>query len=385
MNVLRLKIEKLVFSRSNTLSNLKEPVRDDNPAFFDQPHFHHLLRVERKRTERSKKPFLLVLFDISRLIENTSNTKTADEIKTSLNMLLREVDVRGWYEYHKIIGVLITEIAQLDQAFIDKVIHKIYDRFYEKLNPSWLDHIYLSYHVFPESNQGWSEKEPFNIKLYPDLLTENMNNKFYLLIKTIIDRTGSAVALLFFAPLFLMIGIAIKVTSPGPVLFRQERVGTNGKTFIFYKFRSMVTNNDPRKHKEYIERLINQPQTAAVEPGIFKLTHDNRITTVGHFLRKTSLDELPQLLNVLKGDMSLVGPRPPIPYECDLYQIWHRRRLLSLKPGITGLWQVTGRSRTTFDEMVRLDLQYMQKRNLLLDLKILLMTPKAVISGSGAF
>jgi len=385
MNMLRLKIEKLVFSHSNTLSNLTEPVGDGNSAFFDQPHFHHLLRIERRRTERSKKPFLLVLLDISRLVKTTPNPKTVDEIKMSLNILVREVDVRGWYQNQKIIGVLITDIAQLDQAFIDRVIRKIYDRFYETLNPSWLDHIYLSYHVFPESNQGWSDQEPFNIKLYPDLLTENMNNKFSLLVKAIIDRTGSAIALLLFAPLFLMIGIAIKVTSPGPVFFRQERVGFNGKTFIFYKFRSMVTNNDPRKHKEYIARLINQPKTAAVEPGIFKLTHDNRITTVGHFLRKTSLDELPQLINVLRGDMSLVGPRPPIPYECDLYQIWHRRRLLSVKPGITGLWQVTGRSRTTFDEMVRLDLQYIQKWNLLLDLKILLMTPKAVIGGSGAF
>jgi lipopolysaccharide/colanic/teichoic acid biosynthesis glycosyltransferase len=115
------------------------------------------------------------------------------------------------------------------------------------------------------------------------------------------------------------------------------------------------------------------------------LTNDSRITTVGHFIRKTSLDELPQLINVLKGDMSLVGPRPPIPYECDLYHIWHRRRLHRAKPGITGLWQVIGRSRTTFDEMVRLDLKYLQEWSLLLDLKIILMTPKAVISGSGAY
>ena len=190
---------------------------------------------------------------------------------------------------------------------------------------------------------------------------------------------------MLFAPLFLIIAAAIKATSAGPVFFRQERVGLNGKTFLFYKFRSMKTNNDPLKHKEYIKKFINQQKTAAIEPGIFKLTNDSRITRVGHFIRKTSLDELPQLINVLKGDMSLVGPRPPIPYECDLYDIWHRRRLLSARPGITGLWQVMGRSRTTFDEMVRLDLKYLREWSLLLDLKILLMTPKAVISGSGAF
>ena len=122
----------------------------------------------------------------------------------------------------------------------------------------------------------------------------------------------------------------------------------------------------------------------SVEPGVFKLTNDSRITPIGQFLRKTSLDELPQLINVLRGDMSLVGPRPPIPYECELYDIWHRRRLISCKPGITGLWQVTGRSRTTFDEMVRLDLKYIREWSLLLDIKILFMTPKAVINGSGA-
>jgi lipopolysaccharide/colanic/teichoic acid biosynthesis glycosyltransferase len=121
-----------------------------------------------------------------------------------------------------------------------------------------------------------------------------------------------------------------------------------------------------------------------VEPGVFKLTHDSRITPIGCFLRKTSLDELPQLINVLMGNMSLVGPRPPLPYECELYDVWHRRRLLSCKPGITGLWQVLGRSRTTFDDMVRLDLRYIREWRLWLDIKILLMTPKAVINGTGA-
>jgi lipopolysaccharide/colanic/teichoic acid biosynthesis glycosyltransferase len=228
--------------------------------------------------------------------------------------------------------------------------------------------------------------EPFNINLYPDIVRKDLSKKLSLFIKKIFfDTAGSAIAILLFAPLFLIIATAIKATSRGPVFFRQERVGLNGKTFIFYKFRSMKTNNDPLKHKEYITRFINHQKNAAIEPGIFKLTNDSRITGVGHFIRKTSLDELPQLINVLKGDMSLVGPRPPLPYECDLYDIWHRRRLLSARPGITGLWQVMGRSRTTFDEMVRLDLKYLREWNLLLDLKILLMTPKAVISGSGAF
>ncbi|MFZ2399909.1 MAG: sugar transferase [Smithella sp.] len=342
--------------------------------------------MERRRTERSKKPFLLVLLDISHLIKTKQDKKIINEIKQSLNSLLREVDMRGWYQHNTIMGVLFTEIAEMNEAFIDTVIHKIYDRFHEKLHHDWFNNIYISYHVFPETNQASSEDVPFNINLYPDIETKGLSKRTALLIKNIVfDRAGSVMALLLFSPLFLIIAAAIKATSPGPVFFRQERVGLHGKTFLFYKFRSMTTNNDPLQHKEYITKYINQQKSAAVEPGIFKLTNDSRVTTVGQFIRKTSLDELPQLINVLKGDMSLVGPRPPIPYECDLYHIWHRRRLHSAKPGITGLWQVMGRSRTTFDEMVRLDLKYLREWSLLLDLKIILMTPKAVIGGSGAF
>ncbi len=226
--------------------------------------------------------------------------------------------------------------------------------------------------------------EPFNIFLYPDLTKKSIGKKIPIFIKKAIDLVGSATALLLFAPLFIAIALAVKLTSPGPVFFKQERVGLNGKIFPFLKFRSMKTNCDSKEHRDYIKKFINDQKNCATEPGVFKLTNDSRITKVGSFIRKTSLDELPQFINVLKGDMSLVGPRPPIPYECELYDIWHRRRLLSCKPGITGLWQVTGRSRTTFDEMVRLDLKYIREWSLLLDLKILLMTPKAVIGGDGA-
>jgi len=144
-------------------------------------------------------------------------------------------------------------------------------------------------------------------------------------------------------------------------------------------------NNDNRVHQEYVTKLINEGTPSTSEQGnLYKLKGDRRITPLGSFLRKTSLDELPQFINVLRGDMSLVGPRPPIPYELAAYQTWHRRRLLEVKPGITGLWQVTGRSTVDFDTMVRLDLKYATSWTPLLDLKILLMTPLAVIRGSGA-
>ena len=202
------------------------------------------------------------------------------------------------------------------------------------------------------------------------------------------DIVGSLLLLALFSPIFLAIAVAIKLTSQGPVLFRQQRVGEHGTAFTFLKFRSMYVNNDASLHREYVRKLIvgqaaKQPTNGAGE-GIFKLTNDPRITPVGNFLRRTSMDELPQFLNVLRGDMSLVGPRPPVPYEVEAYATWHRRRLLEAKPGITGLWQVQGRSRVGFDDMVRLDLRYARSCSPWLDLKILAQTPRAVIAGNGA-
>jgi len=153
------------------------------------------------------------------------------------------------------------------------------------------------------------------------------------------------------------------------------------------KFRTMHTNVDDTLHHDYVTKFIKASVNAATDtgkPALFKMANDPRVTPIGHFLRKTSLDELPQLWNVLRGDMSLVGPRPPLPYEVELYKPWHCRRVVDAKPGITGLWQVTGRSRTTFDEMVRLDLRYARTRSLWTDIKILLQTPAAVIAGKGA-
>lgn len=189
-------------------------------------------------------------------------------------------------------------------------------------------------------------------------------------------------------PLFSIIAFAVKASSKGPVFFRQQRVGQYGKHFTFLKFRSMHVNNDHSVHREYITKFIaseaNKQPSGAKGAGVFKLTNDTRVTRVGRFLRRTSLDELPQFLNVLRGEMSLVGPRPPIPYELAAYQTWHRRRLLEVKPGITGLWQVTGRSRVDFDEMVRLDLRYATSWSPSLDFTILMRTPLAVIKGEGA-
>jgi lipopolysaccharide/colanic/teichoic acid biosynthesis glycosyltransferase len=187
--------------------------------------------------------------------------------------------------------------------------------------------------------------------------------------------------------LFAIIAFSIKAASKGSVLFSQERLGQYGKKFRFLKFRSMREDCESKIHQEYVRRFIAGQVSGANGNGTtptFKIQKDPRITPIGNILRKASLDELPQFWNVLMGDMSLVGPRPPLEYEFKAYDIWHRRRVLEIKPGITGLWQVEGRSRTQFDDMVRLDLKYARAWSLWLDLEILLRTPAAVISGDGA-
>ena len=206
--------------------------------------------------------------------------------------------------------------------------------------------------------------------------------------KRALDIVGSLVALFVLLPLWLLIAAAVKLTSPGPLFFRQKRLGQYGKSFTFLKFRSMSVGADQTVHKAYIEEFMSA-QVHGADDGatgtVYKLTNDRRVTPVGKILRRTSLDELPQFLNCLMGQMSLVGPRPPIPYEFNNYQWWHRRRLLAVKPGITGLWQVRGRSRVKFNEMVRMDLEYARTWSLWLDIKILLQTPRAVVMGEGAY
>jgi lipopolysaccharide/colanic/teichoic acid biosynthesis glycosyltransferase len=210
-----------------------------------------------------------------------------------------------------------------------------------------------------------------------------MNN----VAKRALDIIGSLCLLTVLAPLFAAIAALIKLTSRGPVFFRQARIGENARPFTMLKFRSMRVNASASLHQEYVTSFIKGgavPAASKSAAQVYKLTNDPRITPLGNFLRRTSLDELPQLWNVLCGSMSLVGPRPPLQYELDQYQRWHCRRVLEAKPGMTGLWQVAGRSRTTFDEMVRLDLRYARTCSLWNDVKILLATPGAVIAGKGA-
>jgi lipopolysaccharide/colanic/teichoic acid biosynthesis glycosyltransferase len=244
----------------------------------------------------------------------------------------------------------------------------------------------ISLHLFPDDWGNDGSGGPNNSALYPELRQTETNKRGMLALKRTVDVLGSLFLLLLFLPLLVVIAAAVKLTSKGPVFFRQQRVGQYGQCFTFLKFRSMRNRNDHSQHMQYVKQMIegnaNRVSAKGEGEGVYKLVNDPRITPLGKFLRRTSLDELPQFLNVLWGDMSLVGPRPPIPYEVAAYQTWHRRRVLDVKPGITGLWQVTGRSRVSFDDMVRLDLHYANFWSLWLDVKILMRTPGAVIKGA---
>jgi exopolysaccharide biosynthesis polyprenyl glycosylphosphotransferase len=301
---------------------------------------------------------------------------------------VRDTDLKGWYN-DGTVGVIFTEIGSAaDKAVVQALSAKVTNALYDNLDIEYINEIRLSFHVFPED---WDEKDstgPVAATLQMALAREINRQKTSLHVKRLVDIVGSLALLTILLPVFLVIALAIKLTSKGPVLFRQARLGQYGKKFTFLKFRSMYINNDPSIHEQYVKEFIaGSGDTAQVngnEQKVFKLTADPRITPIGRFLRKTSLDELPQFWNVLKGDMSLVGPRPPVTYEYERYRLWHRQRLTAVKPGITGLWQVDGRSRVKFDDMVRLDIRYARTRSLWLDLKILLNTPRAVISGDGA-
>jgi lipopolysaccharide/colanic/teichoic acid biosynthesis glycosyltransferase len=351
--------------------------------------FNRLLLLERRRTERSGSPFVLSLMNVASLPQ----TKTPSSIAmlcNSISARTRDTDVIGWYQSLKEIGILYTMLGDAERnSIIGTLTQKMREALVESIGPDKIHKVPISFHFFPEDYGGTETSHTLDEKLYPDLTRMNSSKNIRYVLKRALDVAGSIGGILICSPFLIAIPVLIKLTSNGPVLFRQQRIGLLGKDFTFLKFRSMAANSDPAIHKKYVEDLIQKRIGDKEQEGksgpVYKLTNDPRITPLGRFLRKTSLDELPQLFNVLKGDMSLVGPRPPIPYEVAAYRSWHRRRIIEVKPGITGLWQVHGRSRTTFDEMVRLDLQYISTQSLWLDIKLILQTPLAVLIGSGAY
>jgi lipopolysaccharide/colanic/teichoic acid biosynthesis glycosyltransferase len=349
--------------------------------------FHSLLTHERRRAERSRKPFVLMLLDA-----NLEDGTAAEILKNAVDVVLaskRETDLVGWYKEDVILGVIFTEVSVEGNLPVTETLRsKIETALIKHLGREPASKIAISLHLFPENwdkdHSGWVADS----KLYPDLKRKSSRKRLPLVIKRVMDIAGSGALLLVLSPLLAAIAAIIKLTSKGPVIYQQERLGQLGARFQCLKFRTMYTNNDPKIHQEYVQQFIagkdGLDKSESSEKPVYKLTSDPRITSIGRLLRKASLDELPQFWNVLRGEMSLVGPRPPVPYEFEVYDVWHRRRVLEVKPGVTGLWQVSGRNRTLFDEMVRLDLRYCQSWSLWLDLKILFATPRAVFHGDGA-
>lgn len=353
----------------------------------DESFFVRMLRLERKRTERSSKPFMLMVLDGEELFQEGEGT-IVNSIVSAISSSTRETDTLGWYEHGAKLGILFAEIGTAEGTAIAKVVERVTLALRRHLTAEDFKRLNISFRVYPDYSSDNSRQQGPDFTLYPDFTERHLPKRGARLFKRIIDVVGSLLALSVLSPILAAIAILIKVTSKGPVLFQQQRLGQYGSTFTFLKFRSMYVDNDSKVHQEYVARLIAGKEVKQADgtiKGVYKLTNDSRITPLGRFLRKTSLDELPQFFNVLKGEMSLVGPRPPLRYEFDRYRIWHKSRVLEIKPGITGLWQVEGRSKTTFDDMVRLDLRYAKRWSIWLDLKILLQTPKAVCSGDGAY
>jgi lipopolysaccharide/colanic/teichoic acid biosynthesis glycosyltransferase len=375
---------------TNLVESISESVASAEQGALNEETFKRVIAIERKRTERSKSPFVLMLLEVTNHQNSEKAKRSLECIVTALVAACRDTDLVGWYKDNCIVGVMFTGLVVNDKhSILSAILNRVSETLRNELTFEQFSQISISFHLFPDDWEDDKPGRPSNSALYPDLTSHDNGRKSLLIVKRSIDIAGSAVLTLICLPLFLAIAIAVRWSSKGPILFRQERVGQFGQIFTFLKFRSMYVDNDHTVHREFVTKLIAEEAVVGTQSGsrqnVYKLTNDKRVTAIGRFLRRTSLDELPQLFNVLKGDMSLVGPRPPIPYELAAYQVWHRRRVLEVKPGITGLWQVTGRSRVKFDEMVRLDLRYATTWTPWLDLMILLRTPVAVIKGSGAY
>jgi lipopolysaccharide/colanic/teichoic acid biosynthesis glycosyltransferase len=344
--------------------------------------FKKILYNERKRTERSKNHVTVIFIDVSKIIDKLRRqkvkiAKVAEQLCEIVGSCTRETDYLGWYECNRVFSIILTDTKSPASTI---VVQKVKEKLGETQERLFEGEIEIATLTFPLKDSSNTSSLLFSI--YPNK-RDSFSEKMFLSIKRLIDIAGGIGGMLFFSPFFLLIPFLIKADSSGPVFYKQKRVGEGGVIFDLYKFRSMHTNTSESIHRNYVSSLIKG--SADSEKGVYKIENDPRVTRVGKFLRKLSIDELPQFINVLKGNMSLVGPRPPIPYETAEYELWHLRRVMECKPGLTGIWQVEGRSKTNFNGMVRMDLEYIKKRSLLLDFKIILKTPWALLTAKGAF
>lgn len=368
--------------------DLLNPIRwfRRNAAFHgihSAERFHDLIERERSRTDRTGVCFSMVVFGLKGRKRSTYHTLY--HIATLLLSRARTSDEIGWFDKTSLAVLLIGSEESGAAKFGQSVTASI---------PEGVAVPTVSVYVYPNKGEGEGRtesrkeerKESGTKESTPPapvtgrtILPEGpvMPSVFVRqlpLWKDILDVFLSLMALILLSPLFLLIGVYIKIADPGPVFFRQERIGFRGKKFECWKFRTMKINNDPAAHEEYLKSLIKGGDQAMVKLDAKK---DPRIIPLGWILRQSGLDELPQLVNVLRGDMSLVGPRPCLPYEATEYDQWHGERF-DTAPGLTGLWQVSGKNRTTFKDMMRFDIRYSQRMSFWMELQILFRTFPAI-------
>ena len=354
------------------------------PHLLGEELFRGVLVRERKRADRSNQPLVLLLIAYDG-IPQVESAPIWRSVVDALAAVRRETDVMGWFEHRTVVGLILPEVPASD-AFPRELNEHVRREISRRLDAQTAGRVSIRLHMHPDPKapdaEGFRPVDPIVSSGRPGARQQTR----YDAAKRALDVGFSLALLAILSPLFFVIAALVKLTSPGPVFFRQERIGQRMKPFMMLKFRTMHMNVGHAIHHQFVSSFIKSGGQAgeAGKTGLFKIANDPRVTAIGRFLRRTSLDELPQLWNVLRGEMSLVGPRPPLQYEVEQYKWWHTRRVLEAKPGVTGLWQVTGRSRTTFDEMVRLDLRYARTYSFWTDIKILLATPRAVISGKGA-
>lgn len=337
-----------------------------------QELFADVLRRERKRADRYEQDFVLLLVDS----HSVPSRRVVAAVRDAVLGSGVEGAVFGWHTATTIGVILPDGGGEHWRALLRRALARRLDR-------GALARISIRTHrIVPGQSEGTDAEGHPECRLAgaPGPLRPHGYR-----LKRSLDVVGSLGLVLLLAPVYLLVAALVKLTSPGPVLFHQGRVGQGGHPFTMLKFRTMRLDADESLHQAFVSRFIRSSGELCRDArSIYKLTNDPRVTPIGRLLRETSLDELPQFWNVLRGEMSLVGPRPPLPYEVEHYRPWHWHRVLHAKPGVTGLWQVVGRSRTTFDEMVRLDLHYVRTCSLKADLALLLATPRAVMSRKGA-
>lgn len=339
----------------------KENVRTINSV----EDFSILIKRERFRADRNNQKFSLITFDTGGQNKNLSNIGLLTDILTER---LRVSDEVGWFDERRI-AVLLPETTI-------KGARKLAHCISEKIACAGM---LLPCTVYMYPSMKWIDGESLT---EPSCPAETVHEKIAVghripVWKRTMDIIGSSIGLLLISPLLIAFTAMIKIVSPGPIFFKQERVGRSGNIFTLFKFRTMNVNNDESEHRKYLKNLIGD--LSEDDKPMIKLDDNARIIPFGKIIRSLAIDELPQLINVFRGEMSLIGPRPCIPYEAEEYLRWHARRF-DITPGLTGLWQVSGKNKTTFKEMIRLDIKYAGERSFLMDVKILLKTPLVVLS-----